>query len=316
MFEITLFAGNAIPKLAKFISNILNIPLGKIILNHFRDGETHVEIKENVRGRDVFIIQSTCPPTNDNLMELLVMTDALRRASAARITAVIPYFGYARQDRRIRSSRVPITAKLVADMFMTAGVDRIITVDIHAEQIQGFFHIPVDNVYGTPILYDHIKSMEKNCVVVSPDIGGIARARAFAKKIHCDLAIVDKRRCKTNETQVMNIIGDVEDRNCFLIDDIIDTGSTICKAATALKQRGAKNISAYCVHPVLSGKDTINQIASSELDLLILTDSIPLSHEALQCKKIKQVSLAHMLSETIRRVNNEESLSEIFKEYS
>lgn len=315
MSDLALFAGNATPKLAQAIAKKLKTPLGKASVDHFSDGETHVELIDNVRGRDVFIIQSTCPPTNDHLMELLVMTDALRRSSAARITAVIPYFGYARQDRRIRSARVPITAKLVADMLMTAGLDRVLTVDIHAEQIQGFFHIPVDNVYATPVLMDAMRAQTDHLVVVSPDIGGVVRARAVAKQMNCDLAIIDKRRPKANEAQVMNIIGEVKDRHCLLVDDIVDTAGTLCKASEALKARGATKVSAYCIHPVLSG-NAIHNITNSPLEELVVTDSIPLSEAALKCGRIKQISLAPMLSETIKRVNNEESISAMFREYA
>ena len=314
--DLMIFSGNACPTLAREIADSLGIQLGDAVVGHFSDGETQVEIKDNVRGRDVFIIQSTCPPANDNVMELMVMIDALRRASAARITAVMPYFGYARQDRRIKSMRVPITAKLVADTLMTAGVDRVITVDIHAEQIQGFFNIPVDNVYGSPVLLDHVGTQNiANPVVVSPDIGGVVRARAIAKKLGCDLAIIDKRRPRANEAQVMNIIGDVSERHCILVDDIVDTAGTLCKAAAALKERGASAVSAYCVHPVLSG-NAINNITDSELDSLVVTDSIPLSLAAQACGKITQLSLATMLSETIRRVNTEESLSVMFSEFA
>lgn len=313
--DLMLFSGNANHQLAEAIADKLGVPLGKAVVDHFSDGETRVEILENVRGRDVFIVQSTCPPANDNLMELLVLADALRRASAARITAVIPYFGYARQDRRVKSMRVPITAKLVADMLMTAGVDRVLTVDIHAEQIQGFFHIPVDNVYGTPVLMDHITSQgTDNLVVVSPDIGGVVRARAVAKLLGCDLAIIDKRRPKANEAQVMHIIGEVEGRRCILVDDIVDTAGTLCKAAAALKERGAQSVSAYCVHAVLSG-NAIENIRHSELEALVVTDSIPLSDAAAKCDKIVQLSMAQMLSETIRRVNSEESISMLFSDY-
>ena len=313
--DLMLFTGNANRHLAEAIADNLGVTLGAATVDHFSDGETRVEILDNVRGRDVFIVQSTCPPANDNLMELLVLADALRRASAARITAVIPYFGYARQDRRIKSMRVPITAKLIADMLMTAGVDRVLTVDIHAEQIQGFFHIPVDNVYGTPVLMDHITSQgTENLVVVSPDIGGVVRARAVAKLLGCDLAIIDKRRPKANEAQVMHIIGEIEGRRCILVDDIVDTAGTLCKAASALKERGAESVSAYCVHAVLSG-NAIDNLANSALESLVVTDSIPLSDAAAQCGKIIQLSMSQMLSETIRRVNSEESISMLFSEY-
>lgn len=315
MSDLALFSGNANVELAQSIAAHLEIPLGAVIVDQFSDGETHVELVDNVRGRDVFIIQSTCPPTNDHLMELLVMTDALRRSSAARITAVMPYFGYARQDRRIRSARVPITAKLVADMLMAAGLDRIITVDIHAEQIQGFFHIPMDNVYGSPVLMESMRAQKQAMVVVSPDIGGVVRARAVAKQLGCDLAIIDKRRPAANEAQVMNVIGEVEGRHCIIIDDIIDTAGTLCKAAEALKGRGADKVSAYCVHPVLSGQ-AIERICDSSLAEVVVTDSIPLTEAAKACGRIKQVSLAPMLAETIKRVNTEESISAMFEEYA
>jgi ribose-phosphate pyrophosphokinase len=310
-----LFTGNANPELAKAIARKLGLELGEAMVGKFSDGETQVEINDNVRGRDVFIIQSTCPPTNDNLMELVAMIDAMRRASAARITAVVPYFGYARQDRRIRSSRVPITARVVADILATAGVDRVLTVDIHAEQIQGFFHVPLDNVYGTPVIYDYIVKQElKDLIVVSPDIGGVVRARAMAKLLNCDLAIIDKRRPKANEAQVMHIIGDVKDRHCIIVDDIVDTAGTLCKAAAALKEHGATKVSAYCIHPVLSG-NAIQNIQNSLMEEVVVTDSIPLSEQAKSCKKIKQLTLADMLSETIRRINNEESLSVMFTKF-
>jgi ribose-phosphate pyrophosphokinase len=313
--DLMLFSGNANPTLAKAIAAHLKLPLGKAHIGTFSDGETQVDIQDNVRGRDVFIIQSTCPPTNDNLMELVLMADALRRASAGRVTAVVPYFGYARQDRRVRSARVPITARVVADMLATAGIDRILTVDLHAEQIQGFFHIPVDNVYGTPIIYDYIRKQQLNdFIVVSPDIGGVVRARAMAKALNCDLAIIDKRRPRANEAQIMHIIGDVKDRHCLIIDDIVDTAGTLCKAAAALKEHGAGKVSAYCIHAVLSGK-AIENINHSVLEELVITDSIPLRGEARNCARIKQLTLASMLSETIRRINNEESISVMFSEY-
>lgn len=313
MSDMMLVAGNAVPDLARSISKILNIPLAEATVDQFSDGECAVEIHQNVRGRDVFIIQSTCPPVNDNLMELAVIADALGRASAGRITAVVPYYGYARQDRRTRSSRVPITARLVADI-LAIGIDRLVTVDIHAEQIQGFFHIPVDNVYGTPILFDDLRKQKiQNPVVVSPDIGGVVRARAMAKKLGCDLAIIEKRRPSPNEAQVMRVIGDVSGRHCILVDDIIDTAGTLCKAANALVDRGATKVSAYVIHPVLSG-DAIHNISSSVIDEIVVTDSVPLSPEARNCKKIRQLSLAAMLAETIRRIHSEESISSMFTE--
>jgi ribose-phosphate pyrophosphokinase len=311
--DMMLVAGNAIPDLARSISKILNIPLADATVGKFSDGECAVEIHNNVRGRDVFVIQSTCPPVNDHLMELAVIADALGRASAGRITAVVPYFGYARQDRRTRSSRVPITAKLAADI-LAIGIDRLVTVDIHAEQIQGFFHIPVDNVYGTPILFEHLRHQGiANPVVVSPDIGGVVRARAMAKKLGCDLAIIEKRRPRPNEAQVMRVIGDVSGRHCIMVDDIIDTAGTLCKAANALVDRGALKVSAYVIHPVLSG-DAIKDIEASVIDEIIVTDSVPLSSEAKNCKKIRQLSLAAMLAETIRRIHSEESISSMFNE--
>jgi ribose-phosphate pyrophosphokinase len=314
MSEMMLFAGTATPTLAANVAEHLNLTLGKAKVAAFSDGETAVEILDNVRGRDCFIVQSSCPPSNDSLMEIVMMADALRRASAGRITAVMPYYGYARQDRRVRSSRVPISARVVADMLAGVGVDRVITVDIHAEQIQGFFRIPVDNVYGTPIMFEYLKQKKLvNPVVVSPDIGGVVRARAVAKLLHTDLAIIDKRRPKANEAQVMNVIGDIEGRHCLIVDDIVDTAGTLCKAAAALIERGAAKVSAYCIHPVLSGK-AVENIQNSVMEELIVTDSIPLSEAAQNCKQIKQLSLAPMLSEVIRRTNHEESISLMFSE--
>ncbi len=312
--DMKIFAGNATPELAKKIADRLYISLGEAKVGSFSDGEISVEITENVRGADVFIIQSTCAPTNDNLMELIVMIDALRRASAGRITAVIPYFGYSRQDRRVRSARVPITAKVVADFLSSVGVDRVLTVDLHAEQIQGFFDVPVDNVFGTPILLDDMinKNLD-NPVVVSPDIGGVVRARAVAKLLDdADLAIIDKRRPKANVAQVMHIIGDVDGRDCIIVDDMIDTGGTLAKAAAALKEHGAKNVYAYATHPVLSGK-AAQILSESVIDEVIITDSIPLSPEMKKVKKIRQLTLSGMLSEAIRRVSNEESISAMFE---
>lgn len=314
--ELMLFTGNANPALAEAIAKELGVNLGKAVVDHFSDGETHVEISENVRGRDVFIIQPTCPPANDHLMELLAMADALRRSSASRITAVIPYFGYARQDRRVRSSRVPITARVVADMLTAVGIDRVLTVDIHAEQIQGFFNIPLDNAFGIPIFVDYLRTQKFLAppVVVSPDIGGVMRARALAKALNCDLAIIDKRRPRPNEAQVMHIIGDIEGRTCLLVDDIVDTAGTLCKGAQALKDRGACEVFAYCIHPVLSGK-ALENLEQSALTQLVVTDSIPLSVAARKCAKITQLSLASMLSETIRRINSEESVSVLFSDF-
>ncbi|ATC94108.1 ribose-phosphate pyrophosphokinase [Pseudoalteromonas tunicata] len=309
-----LFAGNATPELALKVAKRLYIELGNADVGRFSDGEISVQINENVRGSDVFIIQSTCAPTNDNLMELIVMVDALRRASAGRITAVIPYFGYSRQDRRVRSARVPITAKVVADFLSSVGVDRVLTVDLHAEQIQGFFDVPVDNVFGSPVLLEDMKARNfEDVVVVSPDIGGVVRARAIAKLLNdTDLAIIDKRRPRANVSQVMHIIGDVEGRDCIIVDDMIDTGGTLCKAAEALKEHGAKRVFAYATHPILSGNAAEN-IRNSVIDQVIVTDSVPLSAELLAIDKIKVLTLADMLAETIRRISNEESISAMFE---
>nr|WP_324169894.1 MULTISPECIES: ribose-phosphate pyrophosphokinase [unclassified Gilliamella] len=308
-----LFAGNATPELAKRIANRLYTSLGDIIVSRFSDGEVNVQINENVRGEDVFIIQSTCAPTNDNLMELLVMIDAMRRASAGRITAVIPYFGYARQDRRVRSARVPITAKVVADFLSTVGVDRVLTVDLHAEQIQGFFDVPVDNVFGSPvILEDMLQRDFERPIVVSPDIGGVVRARAIAKLLNdTDMAIIDKRRQRANEAEVMNIIGDVADRDCILVDDMIDTAGTLCKAADALKVRGAKRVFAYATHPIFSGK-AVSNIKDSAIDEIVVCDTIPLTAEVKALKNVRQLTLSGMLAEAIRRISNEESISAMF----
>jgi len=310
---MVVFSGNSNPALARAIVGYLNIPLGRSTVGCFSDGEIMMEIHENVRGKDVFVVQPTCAPTNDNLMELLILVDTLRRASAARITAVIPYFGYSRQDRRSRSARVPITAKMVANMIDSAGADRILTVDLHADQIQGFFDLPVDNVYASPILLGDIWRHEyKNITVVSPDVGGVVRARALAKQLDdADLAIIDKRRPRANEAQVMNIIGDVNDRTCILIDDIVDTAGTLCHAADALKERGAERVVAYCTHPVLSGK-AISNIENSKLDELVVTNTIPLTEKAVACDRIRQLSLAEMLAETMRRISDEQSVSSLF----
>jgi len=315
MSDLMLFSGNAIPKLSQQISDNLKVKLGAAKVSRFSDGEINVEINENVRGRDVFILQSTCAPTNDNIMELMVMADALRRASAGRITAVTPYFGYARQDRRVRSKRVAISAKVVADMMSIVGIDRVLTVDLHADQIQGFFDFPVDNVYATPILLDDILSHSlDNMMMVSPDVGGVVRARAVAKRLNdTPLAIIDKRRPEANKSQVMHIIGDVSDKNCIIVDDMVDTAGTLCAAAQALKENGAISVRAYCTHPVLSGK-AIDNINHSGLDEIIVTNTIPLSAQAQQCDRIRQLSLAGMLSEAIRRVNEEESISSMFLE--
>ncbi|MBY4675690.1 ribose-phosphate pyrophosphokinase [Marinobacterium arenosum] len=313
MSKMMVFTGNANPELAAKVVERLDIPMGKANVGRFSDGEVAVEIQENVRGKDVFIIQSTCAPTNDNLMELMVLADALRRASASRLTAVIPYFGYARQDRRPRSARVAISAKVVADILSGVGIDRVLTVDLHADQIQGFFDVPVDNVYGSPVLLDDIMDQEyENMVVVSPDVGGVVRARAVAKQLDCDLAIIDKRRERANESQVMNLIGDVEGRTCLLVDDMCDTAGTLCKAAKALKDKGAAKVVAYATHPVLSGP-AIQNVIGSELDELVVTDTIPLSDAAKNCGKIRQLTLAPMLAEAVRRVCNEESISAMFR---
>jgi ribose-phosphate pyrophosphokinase len=311
--QMMVFSGNANPVLSAEIAAHLSIPLGKAVVGQFSDGEVMTEIQENVRGRDVFVVQPTCAPTNDHLLELLVMIDALRWASARRITAVIPYFGYARQDRRPRSARVPITARLVAKMIGSAGADRVLTMDLHADQIQGFFDIPVDNVYASPILLGDIwRQKEPRLMVVSPDVGGVVRARALAKRLDdADLAIIDKRRPRANEAKVMNIIGDVRDRCCVLIDDLVDTAGTLCQAAAALKKHGAAKVQAYCTHPVLSGP-AVENIASSELDELVVTNTIPLREDAAQCPKIRQLSIGELLAETMRRVSNEESVSSLF----
>jgi ribose-phosphate pyrophosphokinase len=314
MSKMMVFSGNANRQLANEVVKNLRLPLGKAKVDKFSDGEISIEINENVRGKDVFIIQPTCAPTNDNIMELVVMTDALRRASASRITAVVPYFGYARQDRRVRSMRVPITAKVVADMITGAGVDRLLTVDLHADQIQGFFDIPVDNIYATPVLVDDIERTFQgdDFIVVSPDVGGVVRARAMAKRVgDVDLAIIDKRRPKANVSQVMHIIGDVEGKKCLLIDDIVDTAGTLCKAADALKENGAKEVYAYITHPVLSGP-AIENINASTLDELIVTDTIPLSDKAKKSGKIRPLTISGLIAESIRRISNEESISALF----
>jgi len=311
--RLMVFSGNANPPLAQSIANHLRLNLGKAIVSEFSDGEIMVEIMENVRGRDVFVVQPTCSPTNNNLMELLVMVDALRRASAARVTTVIPYFGYARQDRRPRSARVPITAKVVAKMIGDVGAHRVLTVDLHSEQIQGFFDVPVDNVYASPILLGDVwRQKYPKLMVVSPDVGGVVRARALAKRLDdADLAIIDKRRPKANVAKVMHIIGEVEGRSCVLVDDLVDTAGTLCQAATALKEHGAEKVVAYCTHPVLSG-NAINNINNSELDQLVVTDTIPLRPDAQACPRIRQLSIAEMLAEAIRRISNEESVSSMF----
>jgi ribose-phosphate pyrophosphokinase len=308
-----IFSGNANRPLANDIAARLNTSLGKVGVDHFSDGETCVEVMENVRGRDVFIIQPTSTPVNEHLMELIVMIDAMRRASAARVNAVIPYFGYSRQDRKPRSARVPITAKVVANMLTSVHLDRLLTVDLHADQIQGFFDIPIDNVYASPILLADVwQQSYPNLLVVSPDVGGVVRARALAKRLgDADLAIIDKRRPKANQSEVMNIIGEVEGMNCVIVDDLVDTAGTLCKAAAALMDAGAESVAAYCTHPVLSGKAIAN-ISNSVLSELVVTNTIQLSEEAKQCKRIRQVSIATMLAETIRRIHDEESVSEMY----
>lgn len=310
--NLMVFTGNSNPVLADAVAKNIGVTLGHASISKFSDGEVSVELNENVRGKDVFIIQPTCAPTNDSIMELLLIADSLHRASANRITAVIPYFGYARQDRRVRSARVAISAKVVADMISGVGVNRVLTVDLHAEQIQGFFSIPVDNVYGSPVLTDDIERQKyKNLLVVSPDVGGVVRARAVAKQLNKDLAIIDKRRPTANEAQVMHIIGDVKGRSCLIVDDMVDTAGTLCKAADALKENGAKKVVAYCTHPVLSGP-AVENIEASNLDSLVVTDTIPLSEAAKKCSRIRQLSMARLLGESIRRVSNEESISAMF----
>ena len=312
--SLMVFSGNANPKLALSVTQHLNIPLGRATVNRFSDGEAAGEINENVRGQDVFVLQSTCAPTNDNLMELMIMVDALRRASARRITAAIPYYGYARQDRRPRSARVAISAKVVANMLQSVGVDRVLTMDLHADQIQGFFDIPVDNIYSTPVLLNDILAHQyPNLMVVSPDVGGVVRARAMAKALDVDLAIIDKRRPRANVAEIMNIIGEVKGRTCVITDDIVDTAGTLCNAASALKERGAVRVLAYAAHPVLSG-NAVDRITNSPLDELVITDTIPLRPEAEACPKIRQLSCAALIGETISRIANESSVSSLFAE--
>ncbi|CBW76133.1 Ribose-phosphate pyrophosphokinase (EC 2.7.6.1) [Mycetohabitans rhizoxinica HKI 454] len=312
---LMVFTGNANPALAQEVVKTLGIPLGKAMVSRFSDGEIQVEIQENVRGKDVFVLQSTCAPTNDNLMELMIMVDALKRASAGRITAAIPYFGYARQDRRPRSARVAISAKVVANMLEIAGVERIITMDLHADQIQGFFDIPVDNIYATPVLLGDLrKQAYDNLLVVSPDVGGVVRARALAKQLNTDLAIIDKRRPKANVAEVMNIIGEVEGRTCVIMDDMVDTAGTLCKAAQVLKERGAKKVFAYATHPVLSG-GAIQRIADSALDELVVTDTIPLGKDALECSRVRALSCAGLLAETFSRIRRGDSVMSLFAEH-
>jgi ribose-phosphate pyrophosphokinase len=310
--NLMVFSGNANPKLAAEVAQRLGLPLGRADVGRFSDGEVSVEIQEHVRGNDVFVLQSTCHPSNDNLMELLVIVDALKRASAGRITAAIPYFGYARQDRRPRSNRVPIAAKLVANMLVAAGIDRVMTMDLHAEQIQGFFDIPVDNIYGLPILLEDVQNKHlQKPIVVSPDHGGVVRARSLAKRLECDLAIIDKRRPKANVSEVMNIIGDVSGKDCIIVDDLVDTAGTLCKAAVALKENGARSVTAYCTHPVLSGA-AVERLNESVLDELVVLDTIPLTEVAQKCSRIRQLSVAELLAETIRRISKEDSVSSLF----
>ncbi len=312
--NLMIFSGNANRKLAEAVGNHLNIPLGRATVSRFSDGEVQVELLENVRGKDVFIVQPTCQPTNDNLMELVIMVDALRRASAARITAVIPYYGYARQDRRPRSTRVAISAKVVANMLQAAGIDRVLTMDLHADQIQGFFDVPVDNIYASPILLGDLwKKNYSDLVVVSPDVGGVVRARAVAKRMETDLAIIDKRRPRANVSEVMNIIGEIENRTCVIVDDIVDTAGTLCHAADALKERGAKRVLAYATHPVFSGS-AVEKITNSALDEVVVTDTIPLREDALNCSKIRQLTCAPLIGETISRIACESSVSSLFAE--
>ncbi|HTJ53995.1 MAG TPA: ribose-phosphate pyrophosphokinase [Nitrosospira sp.] len=312
--SLMVFTGNANPKLAQDVVRHLNIRVGRATVGRFSDGEVMVEILENVRGKDVFVLQSTCMPTNDTLVELLVLVDALKRASAGRITAAMPYFGYARQDRRPRSVRVPITAKVVANMLTTVGIDRLLTMDLHSDQIQGFFDIPVDNIYSMPILLGDLwKNNHQNLVVVSPDVGGVVRARQMAKRLECDLAIIDKRRPKANVAKVMNIIGEVDGRTCVIMDDMVDTANTLCEAARALKEHGAESVMAYCTHPVLSG-NAVERIQNSALDKLVVTDTIPLREDAKACNRIHQLSVASLLAETVLRISNEDSVSSLFME--
>jgi ribose-phosphate pyrophosphokinase len=314
LFNTVLFTGNANPALAQEIAKSLGVEMGKATVGRFSDGEVTVEVHQNVRARDVFVVQSTCAPTNENLMELLIMVDALKRASARRITAVIPYYGYARQDRRPRSMRVPISAKVVANLLETVGVERVLTMDLHADQIQGFFDIPVDNIYASPVLLSDLKSKAyPDLVVVSPDVGGVVRARALAKQMGCDLAIIDKRRPKANVSEVMHVIGEIEGRNCVIMDDMIDTAGTLVKAAEVLKERGAKRVFAYCTHPILSGP-AVERIANSQLDEVVITNTIPLNEPAKSCKKIRQLSVAFLFAETIRRISDGESVTSLFAE--
>jgi ribose-phosphate pyrophosphokinase len=314
LFNTVLFTGNANPVLAQEIAKHLGVELGRAMVGRFSDGEVNVEIRQNVRARDVFVVQPTNSPTNEHLMELLLMVDALKRASARRITAVIPYFGYARQDRRPRSTRVPISARVVANLLETCGVERVLTMDLHADQIQGFFDIPVDNIYASPVLLSDLKSRNySNLVVVSPDVGGVVRARALAKQLGCDLAIIDKRRPTANVSEVLHVIGDIEGRNCVIMDDMIDTAGTLVKAADVLKERGAQKVYAYCTHPVFSGP-ALERLAGSRIDEVVITNTIPLSEAAMACKNIRQLSVAFLFAETIRRISDGESVTSLFAE--
>ena len=314
LFNTVLFAGNANPSLAQEIASQLGVEMGQALVGRFSDGEVRVEVRQNVRARDIFVVQPTCAPTNENLMELCIMVDALKRASARRITAVMPYFGYARQDRRPRSTRVPISAKVVADMLQTVGVERLLTMDLHADQIQGFFDIPVDNIYASPVLLSDLKSKSyPDLVVISPDVGGVVRARAMAKQLGCELAIIDKRRSNPNESEVMHVIGDIDGRNCVIMDDMIDTAGTLVAAADVLKERGAKRVFAYCTHPVFSGP-AIERIRASQIDEVVISNTIPLSVEAKACKNIRQLSVAFLFAETIRRISDGESVTSLFAE--
>ena len=314
LFNTVLFTGNANPVLAQEIASHLGIELGRAMVSRFSDGEVTVEIRQNVRARDVFVLQPTCTPTNEHLMELLIMVDALKRASARRITAVIPYFGYARQDRRPRSTRVPISAKVVANLLETVGVERVLTMDLHADQIQGFFDIPVDNIYASPVLLSDLKSKDyPNLVVISPDVGGVVRARALAKQLDCDLAIIDKRRPTANVSEVMHVIGEIEGRNCVIMDDMIDTAGTLVKAAEVLKERGARSVYAYCTHPVFSGQ-AVERLMASQIDEVVVTNTIPLSDEAKACAKVRQLSVAFLFAETMRRISDGESVTSLFAE--
>jgi len=314
LFNTVLFTGNANPALAQEIASHLSVTLGRASVGRFTDGEVTVEIEQNIRARDIFIVQPTCPPTNETLMELLIMVDAMKRASARRITAVIPYYGYARQDRRPRSTRVPISARVVANLLETVGVERLLTMDLHADQIQGFFDIPVDNIYASPVLLSDLKSKSyKDLVVVSPDIGGVVRARALAKQLGCELAIIDKRRPKAGVAEVMHVIGEIDGRNCVIMDDMIDTAGTLVQAAQVLKERGARRVYAYCTHPVFSGP-AIERIAGSQLDEVVITNTIPLGEAAKACKKIRQLSVAFLFAETMRRISDGESVTSLFAE--